>query len=613
MPNGYCGKILRVNLTTANIEVETRPETFYRKYFGGRAMAARILFDELSPTAEPLSPDNMLVFATGALTGSPLAASGRSTVAARSPLTGSYGDGEGGGFWAAELKAAGFDALIFTGRSEKPVYLWVHDGEYELRDADTLWGRKTADVEKAIRAELGDDRIRVAQCGVAGQNQVRFAAVVYDLVNFAGRSGMGAVMGSKNLVAIAARGHERPAAADPDKVKELARFMAENNRELAGGLHDLGTTGTVLALNTAGGLPTRNFTEGIFDGADQISGQRLRDEYLTGRDSCFACPIQCKRVVELKEPYQVDPAYGGPEYETLGALGSTCGVNDMPAVLKAAELCNAYCLDTISTGVTIAWAMECFEKGLITEQDTGGLRLAFGNGDALVKLVEQIAHRKGFGAVLAEGSLRAARQIGRETEDYSVQVNGQEFPMHDPRLKQGMGVGYMVSPTGADHCHNLHDTAFTRKGGIEEVADWGFTEPMAASDLGPEKVRLLYLMTMWRNFQNSAVFCQFVPWTHDQMIDIVRAVTGWQVSMYELLNVGERAINLTRLLNIRYGRTAADDVLPKQAFRAFSKGPLAGVELSEAALAEARRMYYLMAGWNEAGVPQLGKMLELGI
>lgn len=613
--NGGCtGKILKVNLTEGTTSVESPGEQFYRLYYGGRSLIAYYLLREMKAGADPLGPQNVLVFAAGPITGGPFAGSGRSSVGARSPLTGAYGDGEAGGYWGVELKRAGFDAVVFSGRAEKPVYLWVHDGATEIRDASELWGLKTAEVEEAIKAQVGEKQARVAQCGPGGERLVRYACVAHDLTHFAGRGGMGAVMGSKNLRAVAVRGSQPVPMADPDAVRELGRWFVQRVQELSGGMQDTGTPGVLLGLNVAGGLPTRNFRQGHFEGADKISGPTLRDTLLIERETCYACPIRCKRVVKTGAPYHVDPVYGGPEYESLASLGSLCGVDDLEAVCKANELCGAFGLDTISAGVAIAFAMECYEEGILTPAHTGGLELSFGNGEAVVEMVRRIAHREGLGDLLAEGVKRASERLGAGARRLAMHIKGQEIPMHEPRLKHGLGLGYAVSPTGADHCHNLHDTVYAKPGkSLQDLAALGILEPLAAQDLSLDKVRLYTYITNWRTFANCSVHCLFIPWDFEQTAQLVRGMTGWNATVFELMKVGERAVNLTRCFNLREGFNIHDDYLPDRFYQAFESGPLQGVAVSRAALEQARLAFYRMSGWTDDGVPTREKLHELGL
>jgi aldehyde:ferredoxin oxidoreductase len=626
---GFTGKILRVDLSSGEITIDTPPESFYRRYMGGRGLAVYYLLREVPLGSDAFDPANLFILAPGVLTGTPLAGASRAGAASISPLTGGLGSAEGGGYWPAELKRAGWDAIIVKGRAPRPVWLWIQDEKVEIRDGSALTGKTTGEVEAVIRAWVGAPgdvvratneggggerpgrRLRIAQCGPAAERGVRYANVVFDLTHFAGRCGNGAVMASKNLRAVAVRGSRTPEVSDPTKVKELVRYMAttgvEENKDFSQG----GTPRIVLPLNAQGGLPTRNFRQGDFEDAAAIDGTKLGQSLLSGTHSCYACPLGCKRNVSAEAPYAIDPAYGGPEYETLGALGSCCGVADLAAICKGNELCAAYGLDTISTGVAIAFAMESYELGLLDRAAVGGLDLRFGNGAAMVEMIERIARREGLGELLGEGVARAAERIGGRAGELAMHVKGQEVPMHEPRLKHGLGLGYEVSPTGADHCHNIHDTLYAKS--VRTLMPLGILETVPADDLGPAKVRLFFYKVNWQHFLDSAVMCTFVSWSLPQMVEMVRAVTGWNTSLWELEKVGERVATLARLLNLRRGLGAATDRLPRRFFEPFKSGPLAGVAVREEALVQARRLYYAMAGWDEEGRPTRAKLSELDL
>ena len=372
---GYNGKILRVNLTNNTIVAEDLDEKVCRQYLGGAGFVAYYLWKELKAGVDALGPDNKLIFALGPASGIVMPGASRNCVGAKSPLTGGIAKAEVGGYWMAELKRAGYDAIIIEGKAAKPVYLWVHDGEAEIKDASHLWGKETNETEAAIRTELGDEKIHVAMIGQAGENLVRYACVMEGCHDAAGRGGTGAVMGSKNLKAIAARGHTLPAVFDAEKVKVVRQQVTHPHP-----ISEFGTGGPEMMQGLAfGDLPTMNFREGGFEGAKLINGAVMKESSKRiGMEGCFACPIRCKKVIKLEAPYKIDPVYGGPEYESIAALGSDCGISDLDAILKGNERCNAYSLDSISTGSTIAFAMECYEKGLITKKDTGGLELKWG-------------------------------------------------------------------------------------------------------------------------------------------------------------------------------------------------------------------------------------------
>jgi aldehyde:ferredoxin oxidoreductase len=610
MPYGTHGKILRVNLTASEISVETPEEVFYRRYLGGAGFVAYYLLKEVAPGTDPLGPDNRLVFACGPVTGAPLAGSGRNAIGALSPLTGALGEAEVGGFWGAELKAAGFDGIVVSGQAASPVYLWVCDGEAELRPAGHLWGLENKEAHAAIRRELGEDRARIAQCGPAGERQVRYANVVADLKHAAGRCGLGAVMGTKKLKAVAVRGHGRPPMADPQAVQTMARWLRDHYRELMGGFAEMGTGVSVIPYNAMGALPVHNFRDGYLDGAEAIGREGLAESAVARMEGCWACAVRCKKVVDLVEPYAVDPAYGGPEYETAAGIGSNCGVADVHAVCKASERLNALGLDSISTGGTIAFAMECFEQGLLTAEDMGGLVLRFGDAGIVLELIARIAARDGFGDLLAEGTRRLAARIGQGAGRLAVEVKGQELPYHDPRLQHGLGLGYAVSYTGADHCHSAFDRNWEQEPGLEGILDLGILETMPATWLGPAKVRAILYGSLGLHLNNCLGLCNFLPYRHEQVVAIVQAITGWRTGTWELWKAAERLLTMARAFNVRQGFTPADDRLPPR--MAEPLGP--GAPIDPAALSAALPVYYEMMGWDPAsGVPRAARLHELDI
>jgi aldehyde:ferredoxin oxidoreductase len=612
MNYGYLGKILRINLTRKEVHFEEKDEDFYRLYFGGRGLIAYYLLKELEPGIDPLSPENKLIFACGPITGAPISGSGRNSVGAKSPLTGAYGEAEAGGYWGTELKKAGFDAIVVEGKAAVPVYIWIDNGETKIMDSSRIWGMDTKKSQEMIRQDLGDDSIKIAQIGPGGEKMVRFASIVNDMNHVAGRCGLGAVMGSKGLKAIAVKGSGSVEVADKKNLRELARWMATNIDEIASGLHTYGTGAAMDVYEQTGNLPVRNFRDGLFPKVDYISAKAIKEHVRVGMATCFACAIACKKEVKVKEPWNVDPDYGGPEYETLAALGSNCGVSDLKALCKANELCQRYCIDTISTGVTISFAMECFEQGLITKEDTNGIDLSFGNAESLVKVVELIGERRGIGDILAEGSMRAAESIGDGAEEFAVHVKGQEVPMHDPRLKRGEALGYAVSPTGADHVHNIHDTILW-PAMPEKYKSLGLLKAVPIEDFGPKKVRLFKYVAAWRSLDNCLVMCRLPPWSVQQKVEIVRSVTGWNTTAFELMNVSERAINLARVFNLREGFTAKDDSLPPRFFKPKRNGVLSKVAVDSEEFDKAKAIYYQMMGWNQQGKPERATLYELGI
>jgi aldehyde:ferredoxin oxidoreductase len=636
MAHGYHGKILHVDLTTGEFQVEEPGEAFYRKYLGGSALAMHYLLKEMPPGADPLGPENILVLALSVVTGSGISGQSRLTAAAKSPLTGAIGDSQGGGFFPAEMKFAGFDALVIKGKSPKPVYIWIHDGEYELRDASHLWGSLTGEVEKKIRQELGDKKIEVMQIGPAGEKAVRFACIINNSNRANGRTGMGAVMGSKNLRAVAVRGKNRPSVADKSKLSELAKWGAANleDSDIAG-LSKYGTNETTGANQTSGTLPAYNFNSGVFDGWEALDGATMYDtvlkgaaegkQYREGRDTCFACTVRCKRVVEItKGPYQVDPYYGGPEYETTSTFGNYCAIDDLPAVCKANEICNKYGMDTISCGATISWAYEAFNEGKLTLENTDGLDLTWGNAESMVKLTEKIAQREGFGDLLAEGSERAAKKIGRGTEAYLITFKGQEAPAHMPRVKRSLAVVYATNPFGADHQSHEHDPA------IEEddfefyedrMAVLGFSEGVEPRSLNKEKMRFTVISQRLYSAMDSLNLCQFVygpAWQlygPDDIVELVRSVTGWEDFTYsEIDQVGERRINMMRAFNAREGLDRKQDLIPEKLFKPLKGGASDGWKLNRDEVEKAMDNYYQISGWTkDTGIPTREKLEELDL
>ena len=586
--NGFNGRIARINLDTQKTTIESPPEEYYRHYLGGRGFIVHTLLKEVPQKIDPYGPENKIIFALGPITGHPFAGSGRNSVGCKSPLSGGFGECEAGGYWGAELKRAGYDGLIVEGISKKPVYLWINNGEIEIRSAAKLWGLAVADTQNAIREELEDKKIRTAVIGPAGENRVRFACILNDCNHAAGRTGMGAVMGSKNVKAIAVRGQRPPKMADRKRLLEINRWMLENFKEKSK-FWKYGTGAGIAKFEETGNLPIRNFKGGRFPGAEKISAKLLCENYLEKMDSCFACPIRCKKRIKLEKPYEVDPVYGGPEYETLAALGSNCGIDDLEAITKANELCNRLGLDTISTGGVIAFAMECFERHILDSKDTNGLDLTFGNARAMLEMVERIARRQGFGDLLAEGTRRAAKTIGKGAIDYAMQVKGEEIPMHEPRFKQPLGLHYSMHVTGADHGTGINDS----------------------STLDEESAKKLYELGFSSQLSNYIGVCRFVPWSDQQLKDALECITGWQMNSRELMDIVERGVALARIFNAREGFSTEDDRLPKRFETTPSDGPLKGIDPKKLALAQ--KAYYQMMGWDESGIPTRKKLADLKI
>ena len=625
MPHGYTGKILHVDLSNQKIEIEEPDEAFYRSYLGGRGIGYHYLMQQVPAGTDPFAPENILVLATGVMTGAPLPAACRFAAVGKSPLTGTAGESEAAGFFGPELKMAGFDAVVFQGRSEKPVYLWVTDGKTEIKDAAPISEMGTREVEDAIRAELGNKKIRVAQTGLAGMNRVRFANITNNLGHFNGRCGFGALMGSKNVRAVAALGTEKLKFQDAAFLRETAQHYAATfkNNPAGEALYVYGTTAFPEILSAAGALPVNNFRRSSLDDPSPVGGDTYNEILLQKRKGCYACPIRCKRGIALDDPkYGVDPRYGGPEYETISALGTNLNITNLKAIAKGNEICNRYCIDTISAGMTIAFACECFEEGLISKSDTDGLELRFGDADLMIRLLEMIARREGFGDRLAEGSARLAQQWGVADKPCHLTVKGQEISMHDPRVKVGVGIGFAVSPYGADHMTAAHDTVFVSENSfaLNSVKPLGIYEPMHATNITIQKVRNYKLLeNFWRTL-DALGLCVFgyaprgvMP--IETMAKCVNAVTGWEGSLFELMRAGERGTMIARAFNSREGFTFKNDRLPERLFDPKPDGVHAGEHIFAADdFNEAVRLYYDMIGCDpDSGRPHRGKLLELGL
>jgi aldehyde:ferredoxin oxidoreductase len=627
MPYGYNGKVLHVNLTTQEIIEEIPSESFYRTYMGGSAMGLFYILRETPTGVDPLAPDNVLTIFAGVTTGAAISGQSRVNVNAKSPISGAIGDSQGGGFFPAELKFAGIDGIVIKGKSSKPVYLTIINGKYQLRNATNLMGKVTGEVDQILKNELGDGKIEILQHGPGAENGVLFSSLVSMSNRNNGRTGMGLVMASKNLKAVVVRGSKKPAIADQKKLTELNRLgprMMSQNPDMPG-LGELGTAGVVMFQNTLGTLPTRNYGEGQFENADPVSGEVLARTILKERDTCYACIVRCKRVVEINEgKYKVDPIYGGPEYETLGTFGSYCGIDNLAAISRANQICNMYGVDTIACGATIAFAMECYERGFISKEDTGGIDLRYGNTDAMLEVLDQIVHNQGkLGKILSQGSERAAAIWGNNTEECLVTVKGAEAPAHMPQAKRSLALIYAVNPFGADHQSSEHDPYYEEgvaELNLDRLKLIGLSEPQKQYSLTNEKVRFAIKGELFYSMMDSLELCQFVwgpAWTlygPKETVEMVNAVTGWDITIDELMLVGERRLNMMRTFNAREGLDRKNDKLPRKFFKPLKgTGPTAGIALDIEEFEEALDHYYKLNGWTQNGIPTREKLQELNL
>lgn len=618
-------RVLEVDLSNKKTSIRVIPGETYRLYPGGSALGVYLLLQDMKAGVDPLSPENILVFSVSALTGLPISGISRLTVTAKSPLTGTIGDSQSGGFFPSHFKANGWDAVVLRGKAEKPVYLHIDGDKAEIRDAQNIWGKVTGEAEAILRKELGDNDIEIAQIGPAGENLVKFACIINMCNRANGRNGMGAVMGSKNLKAVVVKKGKATKAYDQEKFKQLAASVKQRLEENAtvAGLGKYGTDGDLEGFHNEGFLPTRNWTTGYFpEGAVKTTGATMYETILKERDTCYACAVRCKRVVEV--PGIVDPLYGGPEYETCATFGSYCGVTELETIALSNQLCNMYGLDTISCGATIAFAMECYEKGIVNDSDTDGIELKFGNSKAVPDLVEKIAKRQGFGDLLAEGSLRAAKKIGKEAEGLSMSVKGQELPAHMPQFKPAVGLVYAVNPFGADHQSSEHDVFLAlppdsqERRRLTQIGIWkGYDDSFALDD---EKVRFALESQKFFSVLDTLCLCQFVwgpAWElfgPSDLISLCRYGIGWDTSLHELMLVGERRINMMRFFNAREGFDRKDDKLPERVFEPFADGPSKGICVNKDEFSRALEAYYELAGWNKkTGNPTEASLRRLSL
>ncbi|MBU0491163.1 MAG: aldehyde ferredoxin oxidoreductase family protein [Chloroflexi bacterium] len=597
---GLAGRILRVNLTRGEVQPEPTPRALFERFLGGRGVGAHLLFHELARDTDPLGPDNKLIFLTGPLEGTLAPGANKITVTFRSPLTNTYSFSLCGGHLAPELKFAGYDGVIVEGQSERPVYLWIDNDRAELRDAGHLWGKLTHDTEDAIRAELRDPAVRVAVIGPAGEKLVRFACIQTDYHREFGRGGAGAVMGAKKLKAIAVRGTGQVNVADPAGLARLAEaiYAALAEHPKAQARRQYGTPEMVEGVNALGYWATRNFTTGYFEGADKLKGVRLKEQVYVGDNSCYGCPVACGKISPVMAGPFAGAAIEGSEFETIGLLGANCGVADPAAIVAATAICDAYGFDTMSAGAVVSMAMECYERGLIGPADTGGIDLRFGNGEALIAMVQAIAERQGLGSLLAEGSRRAAQELG--APELAMQVKGQELATYEPRGVVGMGLSYAVSPKGGHHM--IAPTM-----GAESAGD-------PARRLRPDgKAKLVRDTQLIMAVVDSLALCSSMRFVLglDDVLALYRAVTGHALDESAALRAAEQITNLERLFNVREGFRRRDDTLPRRLLEEpMPTGPSAGNVVPLAVMLDE---YYALMGWDDDGVPtsERAQQLEL--
>lgn len=625
--SGFTGKILEINLTTKETSVEQPNQDFYRDYMGGRNIGAYYLLKKVPQGINPFHSDNLLIFTTSVLTGAPFPGNSRYSIVSKSPLTGGYGESEAGGHWGPELKRAGFDAIIVMGEAKYPVYINLKEGEVSIHDAQHLWGCDTRETQEIIWEEIEDEKAKILCIGQAGENLVRYASVASGLHDMHGRMGLGAVMGSKKLKAIVVRGSGEIEMHDQKQVREIAKWFSANFRQDATNrlLRNYGTAGGVGIYNELGSLPSYNFQKGTMSGAENLSGEKMKEQGLMiGKSSCFGCPVACRKTATVRNAsslYYTEKAHS-PEYESIASLGTNCGITNPKAVIKTSDLCDRYGMDTISTGVTISFLMECYEKGLVKKRSPfEDFSIEFGNEEKLIQLITNIAYREGVGDVLAEGVKRLSEKLDEHCNDFAMHSKGEEIALQEPRAQKiGAALGYAVAPNGGDHIQMEHDFQFeTQTGFLKSMSPFGVYRPVGAMNLDSRKVNLFTLNQKIWSLYNVLDLCIFTAapghtFKFSHINELVRAVTGWDSNAYELLQVGEKGLTMARCFNLREGFTVKDDAIPKRFYQPLKNGSSAGNFVDNQKLMRAIKLYYEMMGWNRStGIPTDGTLARLGL
>ncbi len=615
MRYGFMDKILRVNLTSGTTTIETIPEQWARDYLGGAGLATKYLFEEVPADTDPLGPDNKLIFMTGPLTGTSSASASRYSVVSKSPLTGLWGHGNSGGSFGPAMKRAGFDGFIIEGCSEFPVYLEILDGEVKLLPANNLWGKTVPETEDILK-ETSDHKVTIASIGPGGENLVRYAAIMNNKHRTIGRTGMGAVMGSKKLKAIVCAGKAKLNIADPEGFKTTAKrqidFLDESMLKV--GFEAFGTNMVSDMVNARGGYPTRNWQTGVFDDIEEVNSEALTNKVLDKGVSCFACPIACGRGTTIKEGKYAGKTGEGPEYESANTLGALCGVSDMNAITMANYLCNENGLDTISTGSTIAFALECYEKGILTKEMTHGLELKFGNADLVIDLVEKIAKREGIGDLLAEGSRIVAQKLGKNSSHFAMNVKGMELPAYDPRAAKICGLGYVTANRGGDHITAFIEGPTFIDSPFVLVDDSKIKDPFVAD---PQEAKIVMDLENALTAFDAIGACKFMGMLlpASDYTELINYALGWDMDVDDFRRCGERIYNLARLYNAKTGMNRSHDTLPGRLMKdPLPEGPAKGMVIDEETLEMMKDAYYEFRGWDKAtGNPGPEKLLALGI
>jgi len=614
--NGYQGRILKVNLSERKTYEEPIDDAFAKKYVGGVGFGIRWLCDTLQKGDDPLSPKSPVIFASGPLASISFLGSTGISITLKSPLIGLAGDTDMRGRMGGMLKGCGYDALVIEGKSDRSVYLRITEKSSEILDGSHLWGKDTRQTQEAILSDPKNKNMLVASIGVAGEKLVKYANINCEIQFFAGRTGAGAVMGSKNLKAIVLGGKLKSPVADMKKAKKLMKEIS--SKILTDGTCDTlskyGTWNTTGPANLNGILPTKNFQTTTFGEISKIDGDAMLSTIYAGKRTCPGCPIGCRRVVKGEAPYVFSTEFGGPQYETVASMGSLLLNGNPYAIGKANELCNLYGIDTISAGVIIAYVMECFDRGVLTEKDLG-FELRWGDAKGIFRMIELISIREGLGDLLAEGIKKASENIGKGSEQWAMHVKGMEVPMHDPRGKKGMGLAYATSFKGADHESSMHDEAYQRENALPDL---GFVVPMNRKQFEGKATLVKSLQEYWGVMADTATICKFPmipprPLKPRLLVELLNAVTGWNFTVNDFLTIGERIFNLARMFNVREGVMRKDDQLPERFEEVLEEGGSAGESYPKQELEKLLDEYYRLRGWTSDGIPTSETLKRLSL
>lgn len=606
--NGYWNKVLRVNLSKKRVKEEKVKDIVWRKLIGGSGYGAYILYKEVPKNISALEPENKIIFATGPYQASNLPGAAKWQVISKSPLNNYYGESAAGADWGINLKRAGYDAVIIEGRAGRPIYLEISDEEVKLKDAEKIWGKDAYETVDILKEDFKLKDYSIATIGLAGENKVKFASIIVDKHSVAGRMGLGAVLGSKKLKAIVVRGEQRPEIAEPDKLKEFKAKLVKKISKETSAFREHGTPGSLSRYEKLGDIPVKNWRKDSFKGYEKISAPKYTEELHARPQACMYCPVGCHRHVRVEEPKEYKMEGAGPEYETLGMLGENCLTDNLKAISKANDLCNRYGIDTIQIGGITSYLMECQERGYI-DKGKIGLDLSWGNADAVIELLNLVANRKGFGNILAEGLDAAIKNIGLETEKYTVHVKGVMLPAHDPRAWFGVGLNYATGVCGPGH--ERGNLQFLYLGTL--MPEMGIYKPPEKYTMeGTESFVPIY--QDWSSLWNSLVICRFMTVGGvrlKDMVDALNMITGWELDIYDIMKAGQRIFNLQRLVNVKYGVSRKNDKLPRRIFEPVKKGPHEGKvpEPFESTL----ERYYEIRGWDKNGKPTREKLRRLGL